>query len=50
VPLAEIQEAAVQLVADILDLDYGENLPGRSLLDRLLMTAHLRVASSEVAP
>ena len=46
----KLRALAAQLVADILDLDYGENLPGRSLLDRLLMTAHLRVASSEVAP
>ena len=46
----KLRALAVQLAADILDLDYGENLPGRSLLDRLLMTAHLRVATScEVA-
>jgi PAS domain S-box-containing protein len=45
----KLRALAVQLAADILDLDYGENLPGRSLLDRLLMTAHLRVALSEVA-
>ena len=45
----KLRALAVQLAADILDLDYDENLPRRSLLDRLLMTAHLRVASSEVA-
>ena len=45
----KLRALAVQLAADILDLDYGDNLPRRSSLDRLLMTAHLRVASSEVA-
>jgi hypothetical protein len=46
----KLRALAVQLAADFLVLDYGENLPGRSLLDRLLMTAHLRVTSStEVA-
>ena len=45
----KLRALAVQLAADILGLDYDENLPGRSSLDRLLMTAHLRVASSEVA-
>jgi ANTAR domain len=44
----KLRALAVQLAADILDLDYDENLPQRSSLDRLLMTAHLRVAS-EVA-
>ena len=42
----KLRALAVQLAADILALDYGENLPERSSLDRLLMTAHLRVASS----
>ena len=47
----KLRAPAVQLAADILALDYGENLPGRSSLDRLFMTAHLRVASSsEAAP
>jgi hypothetical protein len=45
----KLRALAVQVAADILDLDYHENLPRRSSLDRLLMTAHLRVASSEVA-
>ena len=46
----KLRVLAVQLAADILDLVYDENLPRRSSLDRLLMTAHLRVASSsEVA-
>jgi PAS domain S-box-containing protein len=45
----KLRALAVQLAADILDLDYDDNLPRRSSLDRLLMTAHLRVASSEVA-
>jgi hypothetical protein len=46
----KLRALAVQLAADFLDLDYDENLPRRSSLDRLLMTAHLRVASSsEVA-
>jgi hypothetical protein len=46
----KLRALAAQLVADILDLDYDEHLPRRSLLDRLLMTAHLRIASSsEVA-
>jgi PAS domain S-box-containing protein len=41
---------AVQLAADFLDLVHDDNLPRRSSIDRLLMTAHLRVASSsEVA-
>ena len=46
----KLRALAVQLAADFLDLDYDENLPRRSSLDRLLMTAHLRIASSsEVA-
>jgi hypothetical protein len=45
----KLRALAVQLAADFLVLDYEENLPRRSLLDRLLMTVHLRVASSEVA-
>ena len=46
----KLRALAVQLAADFLDLDYDDNLPRRSSLDRLLMTAHLRVASnSEVA-
>ena len=45
----KLRALAVQLTADILALDYGENLPGRSSLDRLFMTAHLRVASSSEA-
>jgi hypothetical protein len=45
----KLRALAVQLAADILGLDYDENLPGRSSLDRLLMTAHLRVARSEAA-
>ena len=43
----KLRALAVQLAADILDLDYDENLPRRSSLDRLLMTAHLRVASQQ---
>ncbi|WP_454788962.1 PAS and ANTAR domain-containing protein [Mycolicibacterium lutetiense] len=34
---------AEQLAADFLDLDYSETLPSRAILDRLLLTAHLRV-------
>jgi hypothetical protein len=45
----KLRALAVQLAADFLVLDYDTNLPRRSLLDRLLMTVHLRVASSEVA-
>ena len=40
----KLRALAVQLAADIHDLDYGENLPRRSSLDRLLMTAHLRAS------
>ena len=46
----KLRVLAVQLAADFLDLDHDDNLPRRSSIDRLLMTAHLRVASSsEVA-
>ena len=40
----KLRALAVQLAADILDLDYDENLPRRSSIDRLLMTAHLRAS------
>ena len=40
----KLRALAVQLAADILDLDYDENLPRRSSLDQLLMTAHLRAS------
>ena len=40
----KLRALAVQLAADFLDLDYDENLPRRSSLDRLLMTAHLRAS------
>jgi ANTAR domain len=45
----KLRALAVQFAADFLDLDYDDNLPRRSSFDRLLMTVHLRVASSEVA-
>jgi hypothetical protein len=34
---------AEQLATDFLNLDYSETLPSRAVLDRLLLTAHLRV-------
>lgn len=34
---------AEQLAKDFLDLDYSETLPSRAVLDRLLLTTHLRV-------
>lgn len=34
---------AEQLAKDFLDLDYTDTLPSRAILDRLLLTAHLRV-------
>lgn len=34
-----------QIVKDFLELDYKEMLPHRSVYDRLLLTAHLRVGS-----
>jgi hypothetical protein len=44
----QLRALALQLAADFLDL--AENLPRRSALDRLLMTAHLRAdGGSEVA-
>jgi ANTAR domain len=45
----KLRALAAHFAADFLVLDYDENLPRRSLLDRLLMAVHLRVASSEVA-
>lgn len=36
---------AEQLAEDFLALDYSETLPSRAILDRLLLTAHLRVRS-----
>jgi hypothetical protein len=34
-----------QIAKDFLELDYQELLPHRSVYDRLLLTAHLRVDS-----
>ena len=46
----KLRALAVQLVADLAELDYDETLPSRSAVDRLLLTAHLRIGSStEVA-
>ncbi|MGW4097580.1 MULTISPECIES: PAS and ANTAR domain-containing protein [unclassified Mycobacterium] len=35
---------AEQLAEDFLNLDYSETLPSRAVLDRLLLTTHLRVS------
>ncbi|MEH3132445.1 MAG: PAS and ANTAR domain-containing protein [Mycolicibacterium neoaurum] len=37
-----LKSLAQQLVKDFLELDYHEQLPHRSVYDRLLLTAHLR--------
>jgi len=42
----KLRALAVQLVADLAELDYDETLPSRSSVDRLLLTAHLRIGSS----
>lgn len=39
----KLRSLAEQICADFLDLDYQELLPHRSVYDRLLLTAHLRV-------
>ncbi|KHO27190.1 antitermination regulator [Mycolicibacterium setense] len=39
----KLRALAEQLARDFLDLDYSETLPSRAILDRLLLTAHLRV-------
>lgn len=39
----KLRALAEQLARDFLDLDYSETLPSRATLDRLLLTAHLRV-------
>ncbi|CRZ15720.1 PAS and ANTAR domain-containing protein [Mycolicibacterium neworleansense] len=39
----KLRVLAEQLVKDFLDLDYTDTLPSRAILDRLLLTAHLRV-------
>ena len=43
----KLRALAVQLVEDFLALEYDEKLPPRSALDRLFMTAHLRVADAQ---
>ncbi|MGN7779670.1 PAS and ANTAR domain-containing protein [Mycolicibacterium sp. 22603] len=40
-----LKSLAQQLVTDFLELDYHEQLPHRSVYDRLLLTAHLRADS-----
>ncbi|MEH3136292.1 MAG: PAS and ANTAR domain-containing protein [Mycolicibacterium neoaurum] len=40
-----LKSLAQQLVKDFLELDYHEQLPHRSVYDRLLLTAHLRADS-----
>ncbi len=40
-----LKSLARQLVTDFLELDYHEQLPHRSVYDRLLLTAHLRADS-----
>ena len=42
----KLRALAVQLVADLAGLAYDETLPSRSSVDRLLLTAHLRIGSS----
>ncbi|OBB11162.1 antitermination regulator [Mycolicibacterium setense] len=39
----KLRALAEQLARDFLDLEYSETLPSRATLDRLLLTAHLRV-------
>ncbi|MGV0734866.1 PAS and ANTAR domain-containing protein [Mycobacterium syngnathidarum] len=39
----KLRALAEQLAEDVLGLDYAETLPERAILDRLLLTAHLRV-------
>src|SRR5690349_5775655 len=41
----KLRALAEQIVQDFLDLPYDEVLPARSVYDRLLLTAHLRVGS-----
>ncbi|MFG1930464.1 PAS and ANTAR domain-containing protein [Mycobacterium sp. NPDC048908] len=41
----KLRALAEQIVHDFLDLPYDEVLPARSVYDRLLLTAHLRVGS-----
>ncbi|CDP84555.1 MULTISPECIES: PAS and ANTAR domain-containing protein [Mycolicibacterium] len=38
----KLRVLAEQLARDFLSLDYAETLPNRAILDRLLLTAHLR--------
>ncbi|MEN4397831.1 PAS and ANTAR domain-containing protein [Mycolicibacterium senegalense] len=38
----KLRVLAEQLAKDFLSLDYAETLPNRAILDRLLLTAHLR--------
>lgn len=38
----KLRVLAEQLAKDFLGLDYAETLPNRAILDRLLLTAHLR--------
>ena len=42
----KLRALAVQLVADLAELDHDDTLPSRSSIDRLLLTAHLRIGSS----
>jgi hypothetical protein len=41
----KLRVLAEQIAKDFLDLDYEDTLPPRGTYDRLLLTAHLRVAS-----
>jgi fructose-specific component phosphotransferase system IIB-like protein len=41
----KLRALAEQIATDFLDLPYDELLPARSVYDRLLLTAHLRVGS-----
>ncbi|MCV7151875.1 PAS and ANTAR domain-containing protein [Mycolicibacterium pyrenivorans] len=42
----KLRALAIQLAVDLVALEYDETLPSRSSVDRLLLTAHLRVGGS----